>query len=822
LGVLIYEMLTGQLPFKGDYHEAIIYSILNEDQEPVTGLRTGVPMGLETIVNKCLEKAPSSRYQHTDELAVDLQKVKKELETKDTFSKNADRIVVPKKRVNQLSIAAGVVFILLLSFLGYFFLMDEGETTERIPIAVVDFVNKTNEPELNSLSGLLITSLEQSRRLSVFSRGRMFDVLRQMDRADVTFIDEATGREIAKREKVQALAVATIQKFGELYTIDFKVIEPETGDYLFTTKEEGRGQESIPAMIDRLSEKTRIDMKEQQETIQLASRGVADVTTTNLEAYHHYFLGEQLMSQIKNEKAEEEYRKAIALDSTFGLAYYRLAYAVTWDFGNELAAKEYIQKALALIDGIPEKESYLVQALNARIEKGHAAAIPILKRMERLYANEKEMLYNIGDLAFHADQFSTATEYLKKVLAMDPTFIRATQHLAWTYAGLGQYEKAIELAEEVLSINKTEGEGASSIGYVYQIKGDYPTAAHYFKSDSLDVDSVHSLSEIYRLSGQLPKALEYAKKYAMRARNPFSHFNLARVYNIIGEFSASLNTCKQALRLFPNHPLLLAGVGNSYAFMGDYGKAESNFRAMIAKEQPQAVRKRGYVELAAFYPYTGKFSEMMKMYDKQIEFSWADNDTNAVALLTVEKAYWMYWGTRNRKKENIENYFYYTRLAWLNADVGDLQKAKMLMNRFSENEGWTNLLEARIHQANNEWDEAILFYKSSSVVHPSFYYPPHYRSYVLAQCYYEKGELEEAIREVRNAQNYYGRFHSHIYPASFYLLGKIYEKKGDNQLAIQNYEKLLDLWKDADKDLPDLVDAKKRLAKLKEMSNKGS
>ncbi len=60
------------------------------------------------------------------------------------------------------------------------------------------------------------------------------------------------------------------------------------------------------------------------------------------------------------------------------------------------------------------------------------------------------------------------------------------------------------------------------------------------------------------------------------------------------------------------------------------------------------------------------------------------------------------------------------------------------------------------------------------------------------------------------------------FPKSFYLLGKIYQKKDDTQLAIQNYEKFLDLWKDADKDLPDLIDAKKRLAKLKEMSNKGN
>ena len=84
MGVLLYEMLTGQLPFKGDYHEAIIYSVLNEEQEPITGLRTGVPMELERIINKCLEKAPSSRYQQPNELAVDLQKVKKGLVTKDS------------------------------------------------------------------------------------------------------------------------------------------------------------------------------------------------------------------------------------------------------------------------------------------------------------------------------------------------------------------------------------------------------------------------------------------------------------------------------------------------------------------------------------------------------------------------------------------------------------------------------------------------------------------------------------------------------------------------------------------------------------------
>ncbi|MEE9167431.1 MAG: serine/threonine-protein kinase [Candidatus Neomarinimicrobiota bacterium] len=81
LGVILYEMVTGQLPFKGDYEQAVIYSILNEEQEPITGLRTAVPLELERIVNTSLEKEPSERCQHADDLAVDLKKLKKDLES---------------------------------------------------------------------------------------------------------------------------------------------------------------------------------------------------------------------------------------------------------------------------------------------------------------------------------------------------------------------------------------------------------------------------------------------------------------------------------------------------------------------------------------------------------------------------------------------------------------------------------------------------------------------------------------------------------------------------------------------------------------------
>ncbi len=116
LGIIIYEMLTGQLPFKGEYESAVIYSIMNDTQEPVTGLRTGVPMELERIINKCLQKSPGNRYQHVDELIVDLQCIKRQSESTSIPIKEK----LPRKRFKPILIPTAIVSIVILIVAGYF------------------------------------------------------------------------------------------------------------------------------------------------------------------------------------------------------------------------------------------------------------------------------------------------------------------------------------------------------------------------------------------------------------------------------------------------------------------------------------------------------------------------------------------------------------------------------------------------------------------------------------------------------------------------------------------------------------------------------
>ena len=148
LGVLIYEMLTGQLPFKGDYEQAITYSILNEEPEPVTGIRTGIPMELERIINKCLKKDVSGRYQQAAELIADLSELKKESETKEILSKTGMTQSQPvqkapqQNRFNKSSAYYGLAILLLLvtaAGLIYFFSREEPIDS----IAVLPFLKMT-------------------------------------------------------------------------------------------------------------------------------------------------------------------------------------------------------------------------------------------------------------------------------------------------------------------------------------------------------------------------------------------------------------------------------------------------------------------------------------------------------------------------------------------------------------------------------------------------------------------------------------------------------------------------------------------------------
>ncbi len=842
-GVLLYEMLTGRVPFEGAHEAALMYSITNEPPVPLEKYYPGAPSELLHIINRSLEKDPEDRYQTVHDMVIDIRRMRKDStrvshasmgatppspqdstgrpvmppsEPTGTYSyprrPSAQSIMSPAptgrhdagagpagpgstappsgeypsqpaqaaagppatepsaRRTSSVTIqiptgrktwmiVAAIVVVAVLAVVGYMKFSGTEEPTGKLSIAVADFQNRTQEPELDGLSGMLTTAMEQSKRLSVVTRTHMFDILKQMGKADVERIDEAIGKEICSKAGIGALVTASIQKFGKLYIIDLKVLDPSKNEYLFTAKEEGEGQESIPGMLDKLSEKTRAGLKEKTDEIRTSDADLAVVTTSNMEAYQHYFKGEEYLNKLDMVKAEEELRKAVALDSMFGLAWYRLSYVLDWSSSTSAEANEALPRALTLIDRLPDKEKYLLRSIAARGQANFAASVKILKEMETHYPNDKEMVYNIGDWSYHDNDFNAAAEYLNKTLAIDPTHDRALQHLTWTYRDAGQYAKMLETAKMFVEVAKSS-------------------------------ESFELLAAAYSHTGKLDEALtDFAK---LRASFPVSG-------NVV-----------RSIAIF-------------YQQKGEYDSAEAGLKQFV--DSTGELKNSAAYGLIDLYGFTGRQRKVTEVATAQIERAVARKDTlSAVYLMTtwafadinltgsVKKAVELLNRTYqyNIPMSNLDYWFPKT---WLEILV-DPQKD---VNPEMLGKGWSAVFVAALGSRRGQCSEAQSIADTLIATMPPFVKFTLLNQ--LADCYYKDSRYNDALGDLNRALVVTEMSTSPDYPQAVVLMGKIYEEMGNTRQALGSYERFLKYWKQADADLPMLVDVKQRVAKLKAVSS---
>jgi tetratricopeptide (TPR) repeat protein len=351
-----------------------------------------------------------------------------------------------------LAAAPGVAFYFLRSRAAS---QAEPAPGERIPVAVADFENDTGEPELDALSGLLITSLEQSRRLEVLTRSRMVDILRQMGHASIPRIDETLGREVGRKAEVRALVLAAIHRFDTLYTIEMKALDPTTSAYLFTLKESGKGKTGIPDMIDRLSAQTRERLRERPSDVASSRVKVAEAITPSLTAYQHYFNAKALQyGRGDYPGAVREYQAAVAVDPGFALAQYELSYLGVWTDLPEAERRAALDAAMRHVERLPEKERFLVLAWKAHQDGKDDEADAIYRRAVQAYPREKEIQFHAGDLLYHqflstpgsTRDLAEVLPYFEAAVALDPSDGEAQGHLVPGLLFLGRDADAVAAA----------------------------------------------------------------------------------------------------------------------------------------------------------------------------------------------------------------------------------------------------------------------------------------------------------------------------------------------------------------------------------------
>jgi serine/threonine protein kinase len=331
LGVVLYEMITGLLPFKGEYEQAIVYSIMNEDAKPITGLRTDVPLELENGVHKCLEKNPANRYQHADELIVDLRQIKA-AESKPRASRVSGATAgvktpkSPRKKV-WIGAAAGAVVVLAMLWMLSQFISDR-QTGMPAPgeksIAVMYFENRSKEPDLDKiLVDMLTTNLARHEEIEVVSSQRLFDILKNLGKLDVETIDRNVATQIANRAGVKTMLLGSIVQIGDQILINSQLTDVKTGSIIGSALVKGEKIEDLFAMVDSLTEKVAGRLGIMQAADQPPLK-ITEVTTHSFEAYRFYQRGLENFWRWEFSEARENFQRAIAIDSTFAMAHLNL------------------------------------------------------------------------------------------------------------------------------------------------------------------------------------------------------------------------------------------------------------------------------------------------------------------------------------------------------------------------------------------------------------------------------------------------------------------------------------------------------------------
>jgi len=459
LGVVLYEMLTRALPFKGDYDSAMIYSILNEEPKHLSDLQTDLPIEFQQIVDKCLSKNPSERYQNIGELFNDLKK-QKIIEGSGTTT----RTFVRKKKSRKLFYSiSGIIILAALIIASWMFLKQTPDKSEKNRfIAVLPFHPITSSEEDKSFAeGIhddILTQLAKIRDLRVIARTSVMHYQNT----------QKTIKEIANELGVGVILEGSTRRVGNTVRITAQLIDAKTEEHLWAESYD-RPYTDIFTIQSDVAQKIASALQ-----IKLAKEELAEIQTIptdNMEAWEYFQKGKYFWYHYfdfeGNLKSAQMFEKACELDTNFAVAYawQAIAYVSVYVFAPSVTKFEYewkyekaIAKAETLSPNIPEinlaKGSYFRIVKNDLDAAEREIDIANIKR-----PNDVDILGECAELAYNKLEMLKSLKLSEKAFELDPKSI-AGPLKAWDItAGLERYSEAERWADIVISNNPENARG---------------------------------------------------------------------------------------------------------------------------------------------------------------------------------------------------------------------------------------------------------------------------------------------------------------------------------------------------------------------------
>ena len=770
-GAVLYEMSTGQLPFRGESSGVIFHEILAVDPIAAGELNPNVAPRLVEIINKALEKDRDLRYQHASDIRTDLKRLKRETESRrgvptssgtvaaapeSGSQRVAQRAVPPaisvaaaelsaapsvaevpvtsSKKLWKILAPAAVVVVAAVVAVGlYFRSRHAAPLTEKDTIVLADFTNTTGDAVFDgTLRQGLSAQLEQSPFLNLLSDERVAQTLALMAQPKDARLTRELAREVCQRAAGAATIEGSISSLGSQYVVGLKAVNCRSGDVLANEQATASNKEQLLKALGDAAAKVRVKLGESLASVQKYDAPADNVTTPSLEALQAYSLGYQAQTVKRDYAAAVPLlQRAVSLDPNFAMAYARLGNNYS-ALGETARAAENTRKSYELRERVSEHEKFYIVSHYEQLVTGNLEAA---RKTYELWAQT----YPRDDIPVN--------------------------NLAAIYQALGDYDKALAANQEALRLSPESGL------YYSNVVGAYVT--------------VNRLDEA-RATVQ--------EAQAHNLDNPANHLQLYFI-NFLQHDAAGMEREAAALMGKPGfEDVILDTESDTAAYGGQFSKARELTRR--ASESAQRADEKetaaGYVAEAAWREaLVGNMSLAKQQAQAALALS-TGRDVEAISAIALGLA-------------------------------GDAAQASRLAadlaKRFPEDtivqSNYLPTIRAAAALQGGSASKAIEALAPVAAYELGSVGQQLYPVYLRGEAYVAARQGSAAAAEFQKILDHPGVVTNSPIGALAHLgLGRAYALSGDGAKALAAYQDFLALWKDADPDIPILKEAKAEYAKL--------